>query len=69
MESAKRSLIKTITWRVCATLTTFFVGWAVTGSIEFGFAIGAIEFWVKLILYYYHERLWSSLSWGKNENR
>lgn len=70
MESSKRSLIKTITWRICATFITFFVAWVVTGSIEFGIAVGAIEFWVKLIFYYLHERVWSNLSWEKYyENR
>ena len=31
----KRSLIKTITWRLIATLDTFFISWFITGKLVF----------------------------------
>jgi uncharacterized membrane protein len=62
MESKKKSLIKTITWRVLATATTFLIGWLVTGSIALGLGIASIEFWAKLVLYYLHERVWSNIN-------
>ena len=62
MESKKKSIIKTITWRLLATATTFVIGWMVTGSIALGLGIASIEFWAKLVLYYLHERAWSKIN-------
>ena len=56
--SRKRSLIKTISWRVTATTTTFLIAWAVTGDVGAGLAIGGVEAIAKLALYYFHERAW-----------
>ncbi len=58
-DSVKKSLMKTISWRIIATATTFVIGWIVTGSVLAGGAIASIEFWAKLALYYAHERAWS----------
>lgn len=59
METRKKSLIKTVTWRVIATLATFSISWWITGSLVLGAGIATMEFWVKLVLYYGHERLWA----------
>jgi uncharacterized membrane protein len=58
-DSVKKSVMKTISWRVIATTTTFLISWVVTGSIVAGGAIASIEFWAKLALYYGHERVWA----------
>ena len=58
-DSVKKSLMKTMSWRIIATTTTFVIGWIVTGSALAGGAIASIEFWAKLALYYAHERAWS----------
>ena len=65
IESNKRSLTKTASWRVIATLTTFIISWGITGNVFIGLGIASIEFWAKLVLYYYHERLWNRIQWGK----
>ena len=59
MESQGRSIAKTASWRVIATLTTFVISWAITGSVAVGLGIAGIEFWAKIILYYIHERTWN----------
>ena len=51
MDSNRKSLLKTISWRVLATATTFAISWVVTGSAALGAGIAAIEFWAKLVLY------------------
>ena len=58
-ESVKKSVMKTMSWRVIATTTTFVISWVVTGSVLAGGVIASIEFWAKLALYYLHERAWS----------
>jgi uncharacterized membrane protein len=35
-----------------------FVSYIITGSIKIGMAIGGFEVFTKMILYYFHERIW-----------
>ena len=62
----KRTLVKTMTWRVTASLTTFLIAWMLTGDLLIGASIGSIEATAKIFLYYYHERIWNNISWAKN---
>ena len=64
-----RSLIKTITWRILASLDTFLIAWFVSGSISVGGWIATIEVITKIILYYFHERAWNRVKWGQFENK
>ena len=63
-ETVKRSLAKTISWRITASLTTFVVAWILTGDYIIGSSIALIEAFVKIFLYYFHERGWNLISWG-----
>jgi len=60
----RRHLAKAFTWRIIASLTTFIIGWMVTGDLDFGMAIGAADVVIKIALYYFHERAWYHLSFG-----
>ena len=60
----KRSLVKTLTWRVIATTDTIIIARIITGSWSIGFGIAGIEVLTKMVLYYLHERGWSALDWG-----
>ena len=60
----KRHLAKTFTWRILATLTTTVIAWIVSGDPSTGFVVGGIEFFVKMPVYYFHERLWYKSSFG-----
>ncbi|MDZ7739925.1 MAG: adenylyl-sulfate kinase [Bacteroidales bacterium] len=66
-ESNSRSLIKTISWRFFATITTAAIVYAFTGRLNIALAVGGIEVILKLILYYFHERTWNKISYGKKE--
>ena len=59
-----RSLAKTVTWRVLASIDTFILGWIVTGNIMFAGSIASLEVLTKLVLYYLHERAWARVLWG-----
>jgi len=65
-ELKKRTLAKTLTWRVTASLTTFLIAWILTGDLLIGLSIGSIEALAKIFLYYYHERIWNNINWAKN---
>ena len=62
MVSYKSHIVKTITWRIVGTLDTFLLSWLITGNIRIGLTIGGVEIITKMILYYFHERLWYNLS-------
>ena len=60
----KRSLYKTLSWRVVATILLFIVSYFVTGQIEVASTIVGIEVVIKTVFYYVHERVWSNIKIG-----
>lgn len=66
-EEIKRSLLKTISWRLIGTIDTIFISWIITGTLTLAFSIGAIELVSKMLLYFFHERLWNKIEWGKQK--
>ena len=64
-EKVKRSLVKTISWRVIGTLDTVIITWLITRTLTIAFSVGAIELVSKMVLYFLHERAWNSIKWGK----
>jgi len=60
----KRHLLKTFTWRITATLTTTIIAWIITGDPTTGLTVGGIEFFLKMPIYYFHERLWYRSKYG-----
>ena len=59
---ARRSLAKTLSWRVLATSDTFLISWLITGTATMAGAIAGIEVLTKMFLYYFHERAWYKFS-------
>ena len=59
-----RHILKSITWRAIASVTTFFVSWGITGSLEAGAGIMSVEAVLKMGLYYAHERAWYNWDFG-----
>jgi len=57
-QSYKRHIAKAITWRVVGTLDTIMLSWLITGNPFTGLKIGFAEVITKMILYYFHERIW-----------
>lgn len=59
-----RSLVKTVTWRMIASIDTFVLSWLITGSIAWAGSIAGLEVITKMLLYYGHERVWTRIDWG-----
>ncbi len=57
--SRKRSAFKTLTWRILATTDTFVLSFFITGNLVFAGSIASVEVLTKLVLYYWHDRLWT----------
>lgn len=62
MVSYKRHIAKTISWRIIGTLDTMIISGIITGSWEIGLAVGGVEVFTKMVLYFLHERAWYKLS-------
>ena len=67
MEHRYRSIVKAISWRATGTVDTFLVSYIVTQKFAIALSIGGIEVFTKMILYYFHERLWNRLKFGRKE--
>ena len=64
-ENPLRSIVKSVSWRVIGTIDTILISWLITGEISTAFSIGSIELGTKMILYFFHERVWNKIKWGK----
>ncbi len=72
-ESHYRSILKGISWRCIATADTILVVLLITClngncSIDSAIRIGLFEFFIKLAVYYLHERIWQKILLGKEVN-
>ena len=54
----KRHLLKTISYRIISTSTSFLALWLATGSIKIGASFSIAEIIYKPFVYYIHERFW-----------
>lgn len=60
-----RSLVKGISWRAIGTLDTFLLAWILLGDVSLAAPIAATEVFSKILLFYFHERIWNIISWGR----
>ena len=67
--SYKRHLAKTITWRIVGTLDTIVLSWIITGNPLTGLKIGGAEVITKMVLYYFHERVWFNIGVKESKKR
>lgn len=67
-DSAKRSLAKAIAWRIFAAFNTL-VGATLLNKGNVGVAgkIAGSDSVIKTFLFYFYERAWSNVGWGKYE--
>ena len=64
-EKPYRSVVKAISWRTVGTIDTIIVSYFITGNLVMAASIGSIEVVTKMALYYFHERAWNKLSFGR----
>ena len=66
-ETKRRSIIKAISWRTWATVTTAVLVFIFTGKFALAITIGLLEVIAKMVLYFVHERFWQRIRYGKKE--
>ena len=64
-ETSTRSLVKSISWRVVATLVTTGIVWMFTRQLTLAVGVGGVEALVKMLLFYVHERAWDRIPIGR----
>ena len=64
-----RHLIKTFTWRGIGTLDTILISFLLTGDGALGLQIGGVETITKMILYFFHEKLWYRINFGLDRRK
>lgn len=64
-----KSIIKTITWRIIASATTFALAMLFFGddpqAAQKATGVAIAESIIKMLLYFFHERAWAQLRWGR----
>ena len=61
-----RSIAKTFSWRALIFVYWMLFGYIFTGSIKVASALGVGSI-VPLFFYYFHERVWNKIKWGKDK--
>lgn len=64
-ETKARSALKSILWRVIAVLNNFAASYAYLGKIGESITIAIIANIIGFALYYFYERIWNGIKWGK----
>lgn len=59
--SVKRKLLKTLTWRITASLTTLFIVYIISGEMKTAGMVTLLEGTIKMIIYYFHETIWEKI--------
>ena len=64
-----RSFAKAILWRAVATINTFIILYIMTDKLSFSIFASGWTTIVNFIAYYYHERLWNKIAWGRTDEK
>lgn len=67
MEHPKRSMVKALTWRIIAFLVTIIAVYIYSKDIKESLVVGISANFIKIFLYYAHERLWNRSRYGRSK--
>ena len=65
METHKRSMVKSITWRIIGVFLLGGIAYSVTRNWKEMSIITILFHSIRMVLYYFHERIWLRVKWGK----
>ena len=65
IDHPKRTLAKTLTWRLIAFVTTIVVVYLYSKDVKESITIGLVANLLKMGFYYFHERVWNRSSFGR----
>ncbi len=64
-ETKTRSVVKSIVWRIVATLLTWGVVYFFNGSVGDSLKVTLWAAGLSMVGYYINERIWNKVKWGK----
>jgi uncharacterized membrane protein len=64
-----RHISKAVSWRLLGTIDTILISYWITGDPMLGLKIGFSEILTKMVLYYFHERIWFKIKIEKSRVR
>jgi len=67
-DTKSRSLVKAVSWRLTGSGATFLISFLFLGDITIASSIAVIQLVSNTILYYFHERVWNLIKWGRNDS-
>ncbi len=67
-EKHSRTVVKAVSWRVIATITTMTLVYVFTREWVVSVGVGITEVIAKILFYYLHERAWDKIAWGKKKH-
>ena len=65
MDTPARSWMKSITWRIIGVIMLGVITYLITRDWKEMAVITVIFHGIRVVLYYFHERVWERVSWGK----
>jgi len=65
METKTRSFLKALSYRVFASIVTALLVFSFTGKLLLAVGLGLLDSAVKILVFFLHERMWSSISFGR----
>jgi len=57
-------IIKTLTWRIIGSSSTFLISYLITGQAFIATSIAIMQMVVNTVLYYIHELVWNKVKKG-----
>ncbi len=67
VERPVRTLVKTISWRIIALVLTVVAFYLYCGNLKGSLSVGILGNIVKMGFYYFHERMWNKIDFGREE--
>ncbi|MDP6646864.1 MAG: DUF2061 domain-containing protein [Dehalococcoidales bacterium] len=64
-ETRRRSWLKSLIWRITGILILGGLSWLITHDLEQTSWITITFHSIRLVLYYFHERAWENVEWGR----
>jgi uncharacterized membrane protein len=65
-DTANRSLVKTVSWRLTGSGATFVISYLIAGNFAVAGTIAMIQLVANTMLYFVHERIWNRIGWGRS---
>lgn len=64
-DTKARSWVKSIVWRVIGIILLGAIAYIITNDWKEMTIITVLFHFIRVVMYYFHERIWEGISWGR----